>query len=204
VVHALIREPLAFAVFVVVSSVTPGPNNLMLLNVGVVRGRASAVRSSLGVSVGWAFQVLVFGLGVESAVRALPGLSNAIDVAGLCYLVWLAVKLLRAHQLGTATPMHGFAGAIRYQWVNPKAISMSLTTAGLFVVTGTHVQVASAVAVASTAFVLNVPCVLSWGLGGAALSTRLVDEREVVRFNRVAAATLLVMVAWLAVERTVY
>lgn len=202
--RALINEPLAFVVFVIVSSVTPGPNNLMLVNVGVVRGSRAAARTSLGVSVGWSVQVLVFALGVESAVRAAPGLSDAIDVLGLLYLVWLAVKLLRSHGLGEATPMHGFLGAIGYQWVNPKAISMSLTTAGLFVVTGSHLHVASAVTVAVAACVLNIPCVLTWGLGGAALAPRLHEPRLVRRFNLIAAGTLLVMVAWLAVARVVH
>jgi threonine/homoserine/homoserine lactone efflux protein len=202
-VGALIKEPLAFVAFVIVSSITPGPNNLMLINVGVLRGPRSATRTSLGVSVGWALQILVFALGVESAVRAAPGLTGAIDVLGLLYLVWLAVKLFRAHGLGEATPMHGFLGAIGYQWVNPKAISMSLTTAGLFVVTGRHLHVASAVTVAAAACLLNIPCVLSWGLGGAALAPRLGNPTLVRRFNRIAASALLVMVAWLAVAHVV-
>jgi len=203
-VGALISEPLAFAVFVIVSSITPGPNNLMLVNVGMLRGPRAATRTSLGVSVGWAFQVLVCALGVESAVRAAPGLSRAIDVLGLLYLVWLAIRLLRAHGLGEATPMHGFYGAIGYQWVNPKAISMSLTTAGLFVVTGRHLHLASAVTVAAVACLLNIPCVLAWGLGGAALAARLREPRLVRRFNRIAAATLLAMVVWLAVGYVVH
>lgn len=201
---ALISEPLAFAVFVIVSSITPGPNNLMLVNVGMLRGPRAATRTSLGVSVGWAFQVLVCALGVESAVRAAPGLTRAIDVLGLLYLVWLAIRLLRAHGLGEATPMHGFYGAIGYQWVNPKAISMSLTTAGLFVVTGRHLHLASAVTVAAAACLLNIPCVLAWGLGGAALAARLREPRLVRRFNRIAAATLLAMVVWLAVGYVVH
>jgi threonine/homoserine/homoserine lactone efflux protein len=202
-VRALINEPVAFVVFVVVSSITPGPNNLMLVNVGIVRGPRAAARTSLGVSIGWALQVLVFGLGVVSAVRAAPGLSSAIDALGLAYLVWLAVRLLRAHGLGEATPMHGFLGAIRYQWINPKAISMSLTTAGLFDVTGRHLHLASVVTVAAAACFLNIPCVLAWGLGGAALASRLHDQRRVRRFNRLAAGTLLVMVAWLAAQHLV-
>jgi threonine/homoserine/homoserine lactone efflux protein len=198
-VRALINEPLAFAVFVLVSSITPGPNNLMLVNVGMLDGPRAATRTSLGVSVGWALQVLVCALGVESVVRAAPGLTRSIDVLGLLYLVWLAVRLLRAHGLGQATPMHGFYGAIGYQWVNPKAISMSLTTAGLFVVTGRHLHLASAVTVAAAACLLNIPCVLTWGLGGAAMAARLREPRLVRRFNRIAAGTLLAMVVWLAV-----
>lgn len=199
----LIRQPAAFALYVIVASVTPGPNNLMLVNVGIVRGSLSAVRTGLGVSCGWAIQILACALGIGAAVRAVPGLSGVIEVAGLAYLVWLAVRLLGSRELGKASPMHGFAGAIGYQWVNPKAVTMSLTTAGIFVVTtGGHAWL-SALAVAVAAALLNLPCVLLWGLGGARLSTLLQEEAAVVRFHRIAAGALFAMVAWLVVVRVV-
>ena len=200
-VPPLIRNPVAFVVYVVVASVTPGPNNLMLVNVGAVRGGAAAARTSLGVAVGWALQILVFAVGLDALVRSIPALSDVVFIAGLGYLVWLAVRLLRTDELGAASPMHGFVGAIGYQWVNPKAISMSISTAGLFVATGSTSRWASALAVAVGAAILNLPCTLLWGLGGARLAPRLGDRRAVARFHRVAALTLLAMVAWLSIER---
>lgn len=197
----LVRNPVAFALYVVVASVTPGPNNLMLVNVGLVRGGASAARTSCGVALGWGLQILVFAIGVDALVRSIPSFSLVVFVAGLAYLVWLAARLARTDVLGAASPMHGFAGAIGYQWVNPKAISMSISTAGLFVATGSSSRWASALAVATGAAILNLPCTLLWGLGGAKLAPRLTERRAVARFNRVAALTLLAMVAWLAIER---
>jgi len=197
-VHPLVRTPFALCLYVVVASITPGPNNLMLINMGVVRGHRAAAGTALGVTVGFAIQVLVFSLGVGAAIKAVPGLTAAIDVIGLAYLLWLASKLLAARSLGAAAPMHGFTGAIRYQWINPKAISMALTTAGLFVVASGPRVWASALAVAAIAAVCCLPCTLIWGLGGASMSDRLKDEHAVVTFNRLSAAALLAMVVWLA------
>jgi len=196
-VHELIRAPVALCVYVVVASITPGPNNLMLINVGVVRGHRAAAATALGVATGFSFQVAVFGLGVASVVRAVPGLSVVLESAGLAYLSWLAWKLWRSTKLGEAAPMHRFWGAVRYQWVNPKALSMSLTTAGVFVTSTGARAWASALAVGVVAGVCCLPCTLTWGLGGATLAPRLKEERAVVRFNRVAAVALVAMVAWL-------
>jgi threonine/homoserine/homoserine lactone efflux protein len=199
VVSSLVRAPGALCLYVLVASVTPGPNNLMLVNVGLTKGRRAAARTAAGVALGFGIEVFVFGLGVAAAVNAVPGLQNVIEIAGLAYLTWLASILLRSTKLAEAAPTHGFAGAIAYQWVNPKALSMSLTTAGLFVAASGNQQVASAAAVAVIAACVCFPCPLLWGLGGASLTGKLNEQREVVRFNRLAAAALLAMVAWLLV-----
>jgi threonine/homoserine/homoserine lactone efflux protein len=184
----------------VVATITPGPNNLMLINVGLARGHLAAVRTGIGVSSGWGTQVLVCGLGIGAMVHAIAGLSGLVDVVGLCYLSFLAWKLWHTDHLAKAARMHGLFGAYLFQWINPKALSMSLTTAGLFVVRGGGlVPVRSALVVALGATILCIPSTLVWGLSGAALRARFERPRFAARFNRVAALTLLAMVVWLVV-----
>jgi len=68
-VPELIRSPGAFAIYVLVSSITPGPNNVMLAAVGVAKGHRAALRTGAGVSVGWALQIAVCGFGLVALVR---------------------------------------------------------------------------------------------------------------------------------------
>jgi len=195
----LLLNPGAFVLYVIVATVTPGPNNLMLMNVGLLKGHGAAARTGIGVSSGWGFQVLLCGLGIGGLVHAVPGLASGIDVAGLCYLTWLSWKLWSSDHLSSAAPMHGMGGAFLYQWINPKAISMSLTTAGLFVVKSHGgFPIASAFAVALGATILCIPSTLVWGLSGVALRDRLAVPSFARAFNRAAALTLVVMVLWLA------
>ena len=196
----LIVTPGAFVLYVIVATITPGPNNVMLMTVGLTKGHAQALRAGLGVSTGWGFQVLLCSLGLGTVVGYVPQLSVGIEILGLTYLLWLAWHLWRADELGGAAPILSFTGAFFFQWVNPKALSMSLTTAGLFVVTASQgVPLASALAVTAGCTLLCIPSTATWALLGVFLKRHLSTKTSVRTFNRVASASLLATVIWLAV-----
>ncbi|HEY8081855.1 MAG TPA: LysE family translocator [Acidimicrobiales bacterium] len=196
----LIRNPGAFVVYVLVSSITPGPNNLMLATIGVTKGPRQALRSAAGVSVGWGMQIAVCGVGLVAIIRAVPWLRSVIEGLAIAYLLWLAWKLWRADHLGEAVPSLGFWGAIGFQWANPKALTMSLTTSGLFVVPSAHgLHGPSVAAVSLAAVALNYPCVSAWGLAGSSMASRLAEPRAIRRFSRACSVVLVALVVWLLV-----
>ncbi len=115
---------LAFAGFAFVSSVTPGPNNAMLLASGATYGFRRTVPHIAGISLGCVAMVLLVGLGLEQAFTAVPGLYDVLRCVGAMYLLWLAWKIARAGPLADGKP----GGrpltvwqAAAFQWVNPKA-----------------------------------------------------------------------------------
>lgn len=196
-----IVTPGAFVLYVIVATITPGPNNVMLMTVGLTKGHGPAFRAGLGVSTGWGFQVLLCSLGLGTAIGYVPGLSIAIELLGLAYLLWLAWHLWQADALGGAAPMLSFTGAFFFQWVNPKALSMSLTTAGLFVVPATEgVPIRSALAVTTGCVLLCIPSTATWALLGVFMQRHLSTKTSVRTFNRVGAASLLATVIWLALS----
>ncbi|MGC2192601.1 MAG: LysE family translocator [Candidatus Dormiibacterota bacterium] len=198
---ALVHNPGAFVVYILIASITPGPNNVMLTTVGVTKGHLAALKTAAGVSVGWGIQVAVCGLGLAEVIRAVPILAAIIEGFAIAYLLWIAWKLWHADQIGSAAPALGFGGAILFQWVNPKAITMSLSVAGLFVVhSGTAIHPWSALAVALAVVLLNYPCVTSWGLLGSSLTGWLTRPGQAQRFNRAAAIALVALVLWLVLE----
>jgi threonine/homoserine/homoserine lactone efflux protein len=84
--------------------------------------------------------------------------------------------------------------------VNPKALTVSLSTADLFVVhSGRGIHLWSAVVVSVAASLLNYPCVFSWGLLGSSLTRSLSQPRAARRFDRTAALTLVALALWLAI-----
>ena len=84
---------LALVGFSVASSVTPGPNNLMLLASGVNFGFRRTLPHMLGIGGGFAFLLLCVGFGLGAVLQQAPALHLAIKVVGVVYLLYLAWKI---------------------------------------------------------------------------------------------------------------
>ena len=119
----------ALILFAFASSITPGPNNIMLLASGTNFGFRRTVPHMLGISIGHAVMVGIIGLGLLQLFVALPWLRMALMGVCAAYLLWLAWKIANA-----APPEPGRAGgrpfgflqAAGFQWVNPKAWYMGI------------------------------------------------------------------------------
>lgn len=120
----------AMAMFAFVTSVTPGPNNMMLLASGVNFGVKRTLPHWLGVSLGHFVMLLLVGAGLESLLKAYPFVYQVMKVVGFAYLVYLAWGVARSgapeRNGEEATKPISFLGAAAFQWVNPKAWIMSI------------------------------------------------------------------------------
>ena len=182
---------LALAGFALVSSITPGPNNLMLMASGVNFGLRRTVPHLLGVALGFTAMIVLVGGGVTRAFAALPLLEPALRLACLGYILWMAWKLVSATRPGdgvrTATPM-SFVQAAGFQWVNPKAWAMALTAITAY---APDRDLGAIVVVAAVFGLINLPSVLVWVLMGLRLRGWLALPGRLRIFN-VAMAGLLV------------
>ena len=125
----------ALILFCFVSSVTPGPNNLMLMASGANFGFRRSVPHMLGISIGFTLMVALVGLGLMQVFDAIPASYTILKVFSAAYLLWLAWKIANAgrpqgSQTG-ARPMT-FLQAAAFQWVNPKAWTMALSAITLY------------------------------------------------------------------------
>lgn len=185
---------LAFALFAFVTSVTPGPNNMMLLASGVNFGFNRTVPHILGISCGFFSLVLAVGLGLGAAFKAYPLLYTILRYAGAMYLLYLAWKIATSGPASDASGQEGkpqtFMQAALFQWVNPKAwvmavgaISTYTPLQGYF----TNVFIISAVFA-----LINAPSVCVWAGFGSLLRNALRDPFWLRVFNGVMAALLVV------------
>jgi threonine/homoserine/homoserine lactone efflux protein len=182
---------LALVAYAFVTSVTPGPNNIMLLASGVNFGFRRTVPHMLGISLGHAFMVFVVGVGLVGVFITYPPARLVLTVVSVAYMLWLAWKI------ATAAPPEGstakgkpltFLQAAAFQWVNPKAWIMSLGAITLYA----PGQEWGAVAWVAGSFALvNFPTVTLWALAGLALRRLLNRPRLLRAFNYTMAALLL-------------
>ena len=91
---------LALVAFAFVTSITPGPNNLMLLASGAAFGFRRSVPHMLGVGLGFVAMTVLVGLGLAGLIEAAPGLRLALKAAGVGYMLWFAWKILNAARRG--------------------------------------------------------------------------------------------------------
>ena len=72
----------AFALFVVASSITPGPNNTMLMASGVNFGFRRSFRHLAGVQFGFIALLLGVGLGLQGVLLQFPQMYDVLRYAG--------------------------------------------------------------------------------------------------------------------------
>lgn len=181
---------LPLALFAFVTSVTPGPNNLMLMASGANFGMRRTVPHMLGVALGFVFLAIVSGLGLTGLFHQLPWLHPVMLSVSLVYLLWLALRIARAGQPGegrTASRPLSFLEAAAFQWVNPKAWAMALTAVTVYAPVPGWIGV---VAVAAVFGAINLPTVSTWCLVGARLGHWLTSPRRLRVFNWTMAALL--------------
>ena len=181
----------ALFVFALVSSITPGPNNLMLMASGANFGLRRTVPHMLGVAGGFVGMIVMVGAGLAQLFQIYPAAHTVLTVLSAIYLLYLAWKIATAGpaRAGDATgkPLN-FWQAAAFQWVNPKAWTMALTAVAVYAPSQSLWAVAG---VAGVFGLINLPCVSAWTLLGQRLRGLLADPRRMRLFNRALALLLL-------------
>jgi threonine/homoserine/homoserine lactone efflux protein len=184
----------ALVAFAFVTSVTPGPNNLMLLASGVNHGFRRTIPHMFGISIGFGGMIIAVGLGIGQIFTRYPQTYVALKVISIVYLLWLAWKIASSSPLSsgaanvTGQPM-SFLGACAFQWVNPKAWTMALGAISAYTVAADYTR--SLIIVGLVFTIVNLPTVSLWTLFGTVLRRWLTDPTKVRIFN-ISMALLLV------------
>ncbi|NBA96704.1 LysE family translocator [Pseudomonas sp. R5(2019)] len=182
----------AFALFAFVSSITPGPNNTMLLASGVNFGFRRTIPHAVGISVGFMVMVMAVGFGLGEVFKAFPMTYEVLRYVGAAYLLYLAYKIATSGPLATEMaasrqPM-GFWGAAAFQWVNPKAWVMAVGAITTY--TPSQGYIFNVITIAVVFALINMPAVCVWAGFGSALRNVLQNPRWLMVFNLLMAALL--------------
>jgi threonine/homoserine/homoserine lactone efflux protein len=182
----------AVVAFSIVSSVTPGPNNLLLWASGASAGFARTLPHVVGTAAGLGLMALLVAAGLGAVITSVPAVTVVLKVLGSVYLLWLAWRLLGSGSLepGTvARPMTVWQ-AIAFQLVNAKAWIFALGAITTFRPAGMPTLAGGALVAAIMALVI-LPTAALWAGAGGALA-KVVDSPRARRIVNVSLATLLV------------
>jgi threonine/homoserine/homoserine lactone efflux protein len=183
----------AVLAFSVVSSVTPGPNNLLLWASGASAGFVRTVPHIVGTAIGLGLMALLVAAGLGAVVTSVPAVTVALKVLGSVYLVWLAWRLLGVGSLerGTVARPMTIWQAIAFQLVNAKAWIFALGAITTFRPAELSTLAGGAIVAAIMALVI-LPTAALWAGAGGALA-RVIDSPRARRIVNVSLATLLVL-----------
>lgn len=176
---------LSVALFAISSSVTPGPNNIMVMTSGVNFGVKKTLPLLLGICVGFTFMLLLVGLGFGQLFYVFPQLDLVIKTLGTAYLLYLAWQIAQSGNVsaagGQSKPLGFMKGAL-FQWVNGKAWVVAIGAISAFTTVG-DTYMSQNLTIAMTFFVASFPCVGVWLMFGSVLRQYLQKPSYLRLFN---------------------
>jgi threonine/homoserine/homoserine lactone efflux protein len=184
-------DPLAFATYSFVMSITPGPNNVMLTASGATFGFRRTVPHILGVSAGFSVVLLAVCAGLDALFSRWPEIQTVLRWLGAAYLIYLGWRILRSGEAKAAESRKPLTlmEAAGFQFLNPKAWVMTLTAAAMFLPRELGLLTACAYMVA-VMWIVNLPCITVWALFGSSLRGFLAKPTGRATFNIVMAVAL--------------
>lgn len=186
----------AVILFAVSSSVTPGPNNIMVMTSGLNFGVRKSLPLLTGICVGFTIMLLLVGVGFSQLFEMFPSLHFLIKCAGVIYLLYLAYLIARS--AGTvesgeqSKPLSFIKGAL-FQWVNGKAWVVATGAIAAFTTVGANFF-SQNLMIATTFFVVSFPCVGVWLMFGSLLKNVLNSAKSRMVFNYIMSGLLVLSV----------
>lgn len=193
------QEALAFLLFALVASGTPGPSNVLVMAAGARAGLLGGLRCLGGVVAGMALLMGVAVLGLGSLLQAWPAAMLVLKAAGSLMLLWLAWQVAGAPPPRDADDagIVGFWKAFVFQWVNPKSWVVGASAAATFAAAAAQAPLLRASVIAGLfAAAATVGCGI-WMASGALLRHWLQIPRRAKLFNRTMGVLLAVSVVLL-------
>ena len=181
---------LALFTFAFVSSVTPGPNNLMLMTSGANFGFKRTLPHMFGVGFGFSFMIVMIGIGIIRLFDIFPAIYDVLKVVSVIYMLWLSWKIATAaapeEKVASQKPFT-FIQAGLFQWVNPKAWTMALTAVTVY---APQHDLHTVLIISLIFGLINVVVISSWVVLGTSMRQWLSNKTRLRVFNWTMAALL--------------
>ena len=186
---------LSVILFCLVTSITPGPNNIMLMSSGLNHGVLKTVPHISGIIIGFPLMVAALGFGLGTIFLNYPVIHQFIKIAGVSYLLFLAWKIANTTRANAENHLREpltFMQAAAFQWLNPKAWVIAIGAIAAFTTVG-NFEVQVVIIVFTYLFVGSFSMGL-WLLMGASLQKILHSQKQLQVFNVVMAILLVLSI----------
>jgi cysteine/O-acetylserine efflux protein len=187
----MIADFLAALTFILVTTFTPGPNNVSCAAMGALHGYRRSLPYLLGVGCGVFSVMLVVALLSASLLRVVPQLAVVLRYVGAAYILYLAYSILKASytvKAEDARPLT-FINGLLLQLLNPKLLVFSLTLFTSLLTTSAY-SLPELVLAALLLGLMSFASGMLWAAGGTLISRVLHSRRAEQAVNIVLALFL--------------
>ena len=188
----------AFLLFALSMSLTPGAGNITLLGISNRYGFFAALPFVAGTAFGVFIVFAGTSMGLLSVLMAYPELFVALKYIGAGYLLYISWGIINFQLAdgGPTVPVSGFVSGALIQVLNPKAWIAAVTVFSQFIDLAQDYLVQ--VVLITVAFLLVlISCTLSWAYFGALLNKLLHSPRQMLMLNRCLGGTLVMTVIFM-------
>lgn len=166
---------LSMAFYALVTSITPGPVNVVALRYGSYYGIKSTFLYVLGQTTGYTLLLLMIGLGAHRVLVFFPFLIQIIQWLGVAFLLFLAYQFVADSQYLLDDKRHAehrqpFLYGAMLQWLNPKAWVCSVAGISAYTMQGNTSVVYQFAMIYYVICFLSVGC---WAMGGGSIEALL-------------------------------
>jgi threonine/homoserine/homoserine lactone efflux protein len=196
-----VEDLIAIALFSVTATLTPGPNNFMLMNAGLNHNFRRCIPHFLGNCIGFPVLLFISALGFGVIFEEIPITQHILKIFGATYLLYLAYKIFKAHyNIRSRSHMKPFSfmHAAIFQWKTPKTWLMANSALSIYASRTNYVH--SVIVIGVVLFVVSIPCSAAWLVLGSQLKRYLRTETHEHIFNFFMAAALAVSVVLIFIE----
>ena len=163
---------LSFFSYNIITSITPGPMNIVAMNAAGNFGMSESRRIFAGLISGLALVILLCGLFSTAFAAILPDMVRYMKYIGAAYILWIAYAIVKSDPQGVSaqTGELNFVRAFLFQFVNVKAYIWAITVYTAYVLP----YYSGTLAILGFALIMTLIatlCALIWALAGAILNS---------------------------------
>ena len=179
-----------------VTSCSPGPNNIVASYSAFNFGLAKTVPHMLGVIFGFTTLVVVMNFGFINIFKKLPILQEILKYSGSIFLIYLAYKIAFSKLKSDSSSNNPvkFIETFFFQFINPKSVIVSVIMVSTYVHNGKNFLIYSFWVIA-IAFLFAIISINFWTLVGKFLRRFATNDKFIERFNYVMSFLLLTCIA---------
>jgi len=189
-------EILSLSLFMLGTSCSPGPNNIVASYSGFNFGVAKTFPHMLGVIFGFTSVVSVLNFGLINIFKLYPLIQEILKISGSIFLVYLAYKIAfskNTKESKKENPVK-FVETFFFQFLNPKGVIVAIIIVSTYVESGSNF-VNYSFWVILISFITALISITFWTFVGKFFRRFATNEKFIKIFNYVMSSLLLACIA---------